>query len=199
VPEEVKQKMFDDLIVDGNTLLAVDNVVWPKWLVLFDISQPNDPKTLRVTELMEGVNEHIEKGVVGNKYLVLFAESGHMGGSNQSLQIYSKSENYKPVSRITLWTWNRFSEEEKGKRSVPAMSFMDDILILSGYGKGAGVIDCSSKITDDYVIKPLLYTNEKKQSVPVVEAVVLPNSMIAIKTEKTTEFFIVSKNSLSGW
>lgn len=79
------------------------------------------------------------------------------------------------------------------------MSFMDDIFILSGYGPGVGVIDCSSKITDKSVLKPLLYTNEKKRSVPVVEAVVLPNNMIAIKTEKTAEFFIVNKNSLSGW
>lgn len=199
VPAEVKQKMFDDLIIDGNTLLAVDNVVWPKWLVLFDISRPKDPKTLKVVELMEGVNEHIEKGVVGNNYLVLFAENSTKGGRRQALQIYSKSENYKPLSEITLWRWSRQSEEETGQHSTPVMSFMDDILILSGHGKGVGVIDCSSKIIDKSVLKPLLYTNEKKRSVPVVEAVVLPNNMIAIKTEKTAEFFIVSKNSLSGW
>ncbi len=199
VPAEVKQKMFDDLIVDGNTLLAVDNVVWPKWLVLFDISRPKDPKTLKVVELMEGVNEHIEKGVVGNNYLVLFAENSTKGGRRQALQIYSKSENYKPLSEITLWRWSRQSEEETGQHSTPVMSFMDDIFILSGYGPGVGVIDCSSKITDKSVLKPLLYTNEKKRSVPVVEAVVLPNNMIAIKTEKTAEFFIVNKNSLSGW
>jgi hypothetical protein len=78
--KKVKKKPFDDLLIDGKTLIAVDNVVMPKWFVIYDISKPSTPKPIRVASLWSGINEQVKKGAVGSNYMALFCESGHRGG-----------------------------------------------------------------------------------------------------------------------
>ena len=160
IPDKVKNKVFDDLIVDGKTLIAIDNVFRPKWLVVYDISNPDKPEPVKVNPLMAGVNEHIEEGVIGSNYMALFCESGTMGGRSQSIQIYDKTKEFAPVAAISLWSSNHRGEST-GYKSNPTMSFAGDLLLLSGYGGGVGVLDCSA-LDGRGVIPDRLFCKNKK-------------------------------------
>jgi hypothetical protein len=178
LPEQVKRKAFDDLIIDGKSLLAVDNVIMPKWLVRYDISDPAKPKPTEVTELMAGVNEHVVRGVVGTKYLALFSQSMWDGGESQDVQIYDKSKAFAPQARICLWSKLSHYRSElldiRGYPSDPQMSFAGDLLLLAGYGEGVGVLDCSAGHAQNALPGRLFYRNADGKDIPVLDAVGLP-------------------------
>jgi len=184
IPEQVKHKAFDDLIVDGTHLLAVDKVIMPKWLVRYDISNPAKPKPAGVTELMAGLNEHVVKGVIGARYLALFCESLWDGGQAQSLQIYDKSKSFAPQATICLWM-SSDRGENRGCRSSPQMSFAGDLLLLAGYGEGVGVLACSDSLSEDAVPGRLFCRDEDGKERPVLDAVSLPtdNRVVVWLTE----------------
>ncbi len=177
LPQQVKQKTFDDLLIDGERLLAVDNIVMPKWLVIYDISNPTSPKLIGITELMEGVNEHIVKSAVGSNYLALFCENLNLAGRFQSLQIYDKTNNFRPLSEVSLWQESYLDKSSECYSSNPYMSFAGDLLLIPGFGNGVSVLDCSKELAQDDVISDqLVFRDANRKAQLVLDATALPNS-----------------------
>ena len=196
IPDQVKEKAFDDLLVDGQTLLAVDDIIWPKWLVLYDMSDLNKPHWTDYFELEEGVNEHIVKAEVGPYHLALFCDSFHRIGHEQYVQIYDRMDNYKLLGSVKLWSVSESDGGDAINRSLQ-MSFIGDKLLLSGYNSGVGVLDCSVPILEETKPKMLYYTDKSDTPSQVRDGVSLPeNNVIAVWLDEVRSPKIVGMDKL---
>ena len=204
LPEKVKGKTYDDLIVDGETLLAVDDVILPKWLVIYDISAPAEPKPIKIDELMTGINLGVRKGAIGPNHLALFCWSVSRGGSTQSVQIYDRSEgllkrfrkSFRPRADVLL-AWDLWNGDCGGVWSEPEMSFAGDLLLLAGFGDGVGVLDCSAPLDRDTFPAELWHRDPTEEEVRVSDAVALPSQRgVAIWLGRAKSPIIVDKKSL---
>jgi hypothetical protein len=77
VPIEKREgKSIDDILIYGNKLLLLDNVVYPKYLILYDMDS-KDKLEFDTTLSMpvHTIYEHVEKGSIGNGYLGTFSGS----------------------------------------------------------------------------------------------------------------------------
>lgn len=175
IPEKVKKKAFDDLLIDGDSMIAVDDKISPKWLVFYDIHKPSNPQWVWFCELDVGLNERVIKGALNTKCLALLCLSAHRGGENQTMHIYDREKGYKKVREIRLWSWDRQTGEETGNKcNVPDVSFAGKYLLLPGYNNGVGVVDCSMlKAADNNAVKMLAY-REKETLSKIQDAIAMP-------------------------
>lgn len=83
------RKAIDALLVmDQNRIVAVDNIVYPKYLVELDVS--GAPKSRRLIELPNhGAYEHIERAANGKRWLAILSSTGSSGGPRRHLSIMS--------------------------------------------------------------------------------------------------------------
>jgi len=96
----IQGKSIDDILINGNQLVLVDNVQFPKYMIMYDISTPNNPVHTRTDELPNnGTYEHIIKGDINNNWMVLFSSSYGERGSSQYISISGKKEGRLSVYR----------------------------------------------------------------------------------------------------
>jgi hypothetical protein len=87
--QSVEGKSIDDILVRGNSLILVDNLLFPKYLFEYDISEAANPVHLQTIELPNnGTYEHIYKGAANEKYLVLLSGSVGRNGMKQHISIH---------------------------------------------------------------------------------------------------------------
>jgi len=84
----VPGKSIDDILILDNSLILVDNVVFPKYIFVYDIGVPANPVHLKTIRLPDnGSYEHIIKGDINDNWLILFSSTSGMGGSSQYITI----------------------------------------------------------------------------------------------------------------
>jgi hypothetical protein len=82
-------KSIDDILINGNKLILVDNIVYPKYLFEYDISISNKPVHNETIKLPNnGTYEHIYKGTINDNWMVLFSSSVGMNGAYQHISIF---------------------------------------------------------------------------------------------------------------
>jgi hypothetical protein len=87
----VEGKSIDDILIRNNSLILVDNILYPKYLFEYDITTPDAPKHLATEELPNnGTYEHIIKGDINDDYMVLFSSSVGRDGAFQHLSLFGK-------------------------------------------------------------------------------------------------------------
>ena len=70
-----RYKSIDLLFLDGNKLIAVDDIVYPKWIFTYDISEPKHPKPIGMATLKQHTSyESVYGGADNNDYIVLLSE-----------------------------------------------------------------------------------------------------------------------------
>ena len=88
----VKGKSIDDILIDGNNLILVDNVITPKFLLEYDITNPNNPVHKSTILLNEhGTNEHITKGDISNNWTILLSSTISREASSSHIIVRGKS------------------------------------------------------------------------------------------------------------
>ncbi len=93
-------KAIDDLLILDQELLVVDNLVFPKYLLRYEISNPNDPKHLETIKLpYRRPYEYIIKGDQNQDWLVLFSSSVGRNGASQHLSISGKKDEVISIRR----------------------------------------------------------------------------------------------------
>jgi hypothetical protein len=184
IPEKAKQKAFDDLLIDENTLYAVDNVEKPKWFVLYDISTPLAPKATDVLEMGWAKNSHVIRGALGKRYIALLSSAFWMPGLRVKVTVYDRAENLKPVSTAVLCEGRWMGRENQVNKQVKAqfdnagkshLSFAGDWLLISGHQKKAQVL----RIGMDEKPKPLFFRNKGVESA-IEKAYGLPDGDVVI-------------------
>ena len=94
----VPGKSIDDILVRDDQLLLVDNVIYPKYLIRYDITDPGDPKHVKTEQLpRNGSYEHIIKGDISGDNMVIFSTTfGRMGGARH-IRITGKASGHLQV------------------------------------------------------------------------------------------------------
>jgi hypothetical protein len=74
------KKSIEDILIQNDTLIAVDNIVLPKFLLKYDVSDINNIKFIKSEELIFArVNEGIVKSVIQDKIIFTLSGSGGPG------------------------------------------------------------------------------------------------------------------------
>ncbi|MCF8035264.1 MAG: hypothetical protein K9K62_00185 [Desulfobacteraceae bacterium] len=196
VPDKVKDKAFDELVIDGDILLAIDDLIMPKWLVVYDLSDPAKPATSGVFELMEGINASVDRAVAGPDHLALLCKGFHQAGAYQSVQIYDKNDAFRPLDEIELWQGSL----DNLKGPDIEISFDNSRLLIAGYKSGVGVLECARRAAKELQKPKMLWlTDDDGNPVFVRDAVCLPFSeSIAVWTDEKSGPFIVNRQKLAA-
>ncbi len=137
VPEEFRRhgKRVDDLLVDGTRLIAVDDIIVPQYLLLYDVRAPLAPALDRVVELTYHTTyEHIEKGALGGPWLALLSSGISSGGESSHVGLYGRDA-LVPLGSIST-----------GRRRGHSHTWLDlemcgETLLIAAGEAGVGVLD----------------------------------------------------------
>jgi len=147
-------KSIDDILINSNELILVDNVVFPKYILRYDITITNNPIHLDTDDLPNnGTYEHIIKGDINNEWLALFSSTAGMYGSSQYITIEGKNAG-------TLSTHVFRYDERRAKRlhiNNSTFKFID-ICLIHNYlfiirTDGFGYVDLNNQISNNNFIK----------------------------------------------
>ena len=97
-------KSIDDILVRDNNLILVDNIVFPKYLFEYDISERANPRHTATKRLPNnGTYEHIYKGDINENALALFSGStGGRGAFRHISVIKGRNINCDIIPTLTL-------------------------------------------------------------------------------------------------
>ncbi len=201
IPEQLKRfgKSIDDLLIDGDRLIAVDNMVFPKWLLLYDISKPDSPQLCSYPELENhGTYEKIRMGALGLNWVALLSSSTGMVGSCTYISLMKKNEliekiviTRKPQPRLP---YIPLEDDDYPYFRWEKICFLDDVLLIAAYKGGVGVLDLTEA---PYAEKPIYHFPESVSGNSVIDFVPVPltKEVIIISTDsKETFFTVISKN-----
>jgi hypothetical protein len=130
-------KSIDDILIFENKLILVDNIVYPKYLLEYDITDLENPKHVMTNELANhGTYEHIIKGELNKDWLILLSSTTGRLGSSDHISI-KKSITDMSSSSISAHQPNywmlRKSEGEYDEASIKDFSdicLMDNMLYV---------------------------------------------------------------------
>ena len=141
LPFEHSAKCIDDLLVDGNHVIVVDSTSYPKYIVEYNINNPDYPKLVQLHNLPENYSfETFKKGTQNDVYIAIISTFIGLRGSGQCIQIFKKGDyrNY-----IQLSQGDSIDNKEDGqKRKFFYDIFLvpDQDFLLIAYGKdGIGI------------------------------------------------------------
>ena len=156
VPEKItrRRKSIDDFIVDGTRLIAVDNIVHPKWLLLYNISKPHEPELKDYFKLENhGPNEQIEMGVKGLNWIALLSHTVGRSGSCDHTALLDK----KYLKEYSVLQNSRSRDIKKSSNLHDInwfnVSFLADSLLVSSSNLGIGVLDLANIKKPRYALR----------------------------------------------
>jgi hypothetical protein len=141
----VRGKSIDDILVRCNQLFLVDNIIYPKYLLRYDITIPDKPKHLQTVQLpRNGTYEHIIKGDINKDYMVIFSLTFGRNGGARHIRISGKTEGYLSM-HIPF---------DKKFETIP--DFFKDICLKDDYliilkTEGIGIISLNQEISDENI------------------------------------------------
>jgi hypothetical protein len=120
-------KAIDDILILGNRLILVDNIIFPKYLFEYDISIPGNPIHIKTDELeTNGTYEHIVCGDINERWMVLLSSTFGMGGASDYITISGKK---KGVFSLHRNTYEMLEYRYAKKAQILTKSFNDVCLI----------------------------------------------------------------------
>lgn len=145
VPAELRRagKRIDDLRLDGDRLLAVDNVVLPKWLLVYDIRQPESPALVSMHQILgHGTYEGILRGAVGDHWVALLSRTVGRAGAQAHIAILDKLR-FREVGSLCL------DLDASAKDSVAwyDIQFLGDVLFTAAGRAGIAWLDLTHHAT----------------------------------------------------
>lgn len=135
-------KSIDDLLVENNFVIAVDNLVYPKYLIEYDFGNPDYPYLKRSFGLPNnGTYESIKKGTKNDKYIALFSSTSGMDGNGSHINIFIK-EIYDSYITLSQFYPSFFLQEELKEKYYWNDIFLTmdkDVLLISANYEGLGI------------------------------------------------------------
>lgn len=143
VPEGIRMngKAIDEILFVGDYLIAVDNMILPKWLLVYSLSNPSYPLLESLQEIpIHGTNENIVCGTVGNEWIALMSRTVGRAGVGFHISILDKGffcEKYSISFKIPLSDLAKRSNGSNRNK----IDFLGDILFITLKEKGLGFIN----------------------------------------------------------
>lgn len=148
IPDKIKSenKRIDDLVIYKDKLIAVDDVVFPKWLLLYDISYPKSPRFLGLKEIPNhGVYESVIKADVGLNWFIALSRTSGRFSLSQHIALFNVN-NFKEYGRISnsIQATRFAGYPELHNDSIffwESITLLNNILLIAAGQKGIGIID----------------------------------------------------------
>lgn len=114
------RKLLEKLVVDGNRLIAVDNVIIPKYLFVLDDAE-RSPEAVRVIDLpVHGPKERIKDAVLSGGRLAVLSSTASISGGGEHL--YFLDGEYRQSGNLSFFQpMYRASDDADGFPVVQSM------------------------------------------------------------------------------
>ena len=138
IPEKFKVpgKAIDEILIQDNLLYAVDNLISPKWIFIYNINNPLEPKFIKQIQLnSNGTYEHISYGDISKNYISLYSTTTGRSGQLEHISILNRN-NGKTIFSISNKLKSFFSLDEHIEENIyknfhwNKMRFYNDILLI---------------------------------------------------------------------
>lgn len=145
----IKGKSIDDILIKGNELILVDNIVYPKYLIKYDISSPQNPTHLTTESLPNnGTYEHIVKGDINDDWMIIYSSTVGRGGCSQHITVTGKT-----IGHLYLHnSFHSFQNKDKTDKQVKEYMYKDIALIKNNLfilrTDGLGFVDLNNSISN---------------------------------------------------
>ncbi len=150
IPDSVAafRKTIDGLLVYGNRLIAGDDLVFPKWFIRYDITDPASPVLLDSKEIpAHGVYEHIRKAVIGSRWVAALSTTSGKAALGEHIALYDADS----LTEIGSVTNERIARRLAGypelspdtSLSWESIELYDDILLIAARDRGMAILDLS--------------------------------------------------------
>ena len=123
-------KAIDDILIMKNKLILVDDIIYPKYLLEYEITDSKRPKHIETKELENnGTYEHIVKGDLNDNWLVLLSSTVGMGGSSDHIVVEGKTNGHISVHRERQFIRDIKTETQKSE-SFNDICLIDNMLYV---------------------------------------------------------------------
>lgn len=153
IPNEVRffGKAIDDLVINDSLLIAIDNIIMPKYVLFYRLNTDSKLILSHYKRLkFNGAYENIHQGRITEKYIGLLSDtySGYVGASNH-IAIYDDLE----LTSSFAITSNQNDEDY---HTFTDFLIVKDKIIIASKEKGLGIFD----IKNTYFEKSDKYGNK---------------------------------------
>lgn len=191
IPKEVifYGKAVDDLVVNDTLLIAVDNIIMPKYILYYYLNSNEKLKFSHFKELKSNSSyESIHKARFANSYLGLLSTTMNYGTVREHITIYSNLDLVKSFAITVVY-----------KKNMNFVDFIlvDDKLFLANSSKGLGILKIKKsyfKESDEYEndnfnaqIKESRVNYKKIKNGKIIGLITIPNEKKIILTIKNTK------------
>ena len=135
--QAIDGKAIDALLVDGDRLIAVDNIVMPKFHFLFDVTDPLQPRFLRSAEMpWHYTYERVTGAALSPDHLVVLSAGAGRGGSLAFIALYGRDDLEERV---------HLSQARSGdgprNHDWHAIATLEHLLLVAAGVDGLGLLD----------------------------------------------------------
>lgn len=150
IPNEVNVwgKAIDDIVVNDSLLIAIDNIVMPKYVLFYRKNTTDKLELSHFKELKHnGAYESIHQGRITETYIGLLSDtySGYVGATNH-ITVYN---NLDLSSSFALSS----NQNDKNYHSFTDFILINDKIVIASKEKGLGIFEIKEsyfKKTDEY-------------------------------------------------
>ena len=186
IPKEVVfwGKAIDDLVVNDSLLIAIDDIVMPKYILFYHLNSSNRLELSHFTELKSnGCYEEICFGRISNEFLVLKSKTASMGGRTNHITII---KNFDFDNCFSIST-NMFDQDF---HDFHDFVISGEKLIIASKEKGLGIFEIKETYFDtvgnkNHFNKRLEVSNITYKEYPkqnIIKVIIIPNSSKIILT-----------------
>lgn len=137
IPEQLRHhgKAVDGLLIEGRRIIAVDDIVMPKWVIVYEADDAGNLQPEEVTELPCHTSyERIRRCALGPGMVGLISSGFNHGTSSRFVSILGSAD----FMEWALWSAHEGPEDEGEERMRPPLMRACDL----GFLRGRLVIAC---------------------------------------------------------
>jgi hypothetical protein len=203
IPDEFKYpgKAIDDLLANETQLIAIDNIVYPKYLIYYNLIMTGKVSLSHVLELKgTGTYENITRGFHTENYLGLISDTWGECGAFEFISIYDKKDMDRSFSLMLKEC--RDLSQVINKR-INDLAIIDNTLFFADKEKGLGRFQIkdyyfkSSADEDSYVFNEDAPEAEIKyeqfKGKKIIKLTVIPNTNKVVLTLENWKKIITHK------
>lgn len=134
IPDEIayKGKAVDDIVINDSLLIAIDNIITPKYVLYYNLNSKEKLKLSHFNELKSNSSyESIHQARITNKYLGLYSTTMNWGTISEHITIYADLELKKSFAiSVDYYEKNTFND----------FIILDEKLYIANRLKGLGIL-----------------------------------------------------------
>lgn len=133
------RKAIDDLAVIGNELVALDDIIVPKFILRFDLADLPDLRYLGRETFAHGTYESAHRLIAGEGWAAVLSSTIGMGGSSRHVALWLMPY-WRPVAVLSLHH-PMFGGASEPREEWPRIVGLGDWLLVESTTRGVGAVN----------------------------------------------------------